>query len=125
MSSLIVMTPDSASSSFSVLVTGPRLSSQPPRISLTRISVLPRNSDAGKFSKIRNNYYELTVWTEQIPVKHGQTQNILMEVLDEKLHTRVPMRICSCEKESRDDFIYPSINKTYPELQQSFVPESP
>ena len=44
MSSLTEMTPDSASRSLSVLVTGPRLSSHPPTMSLTRISVRPRNS---------------------------------------------------------------------------------
>ena len=97
MSSLIVMTPDSASRSFSVLVTGPRRSSQPPRISLTRISVLPRNSDAENIQNGETCFVDLTVWTKQIPVKYCQTQNILVEVLDEKLHARVPMRIRSCE----------------------------
>lgn len=95
MSSLIVMTPDSASSSLSVLVTGPRRSSQPPRISLTRISVLPRNSDAGNIQNGEICFADLTVRTKQIPIKNCQTQNILVEVLDKKLHTRVPVRICS------------------------------
>ena len=42
-----------------------------------------------------NRFIEPTIRTEEVPVKDCQAENILGQILDEKLHARVPVRVGS------------------------------